>query len=148
MSEIVDILLIEDNPSDVKLALRAFQKNNLANNVRVIRDGAEALEYLFGTGRYAGQVDRVRPKVILLDLKLPFVDGHEVLKRIKSDPETKMIPVVIMTSSNEEKDMVESYQLGVNSYVQKPVEFEDFIEAVGQLGLYWLLVNKVPYTTG
>lgn len=148
MSEIVDILLIEDNPSDVKLALRAFQKNNLANNVRVIRDGAEALEYLFGTGRYEGQADRVRPKVILLDLKLPLVDGHEVLKRIKSDPETKMIPVVIMTSSNEEKDMVESYQLGVNSYVQKPVEFEDFIQAVVQLGLYWLLVNKVPYTTG
>jgi CheY-like chemotaxis protein len=146
MTEIIEILLVEDNPSDVKLAMRAFQKNNLANKVQVLRDGEEALEYLFGTGRYAGKTDRVRPKVILLDLKLPIIDGHEVLKRIKSDPQTQMIPVVVMTSSNYEKDMVESYQLGVNSYVQKPVDFEQFIEAVRQLGLYWLLVNKVPYT--
>ena len=148
MTEIIEILLIEDNPSDVKLAMRAFEKNNLANKVQVLRDGEEALEYLFGTGRYAGQVDRARPKVILLDLKLPIVDGYEVLKRIKSDPQTQMIPVVVMTSSNYEKDMIESYQLGVNSYVQKPVDFNQFIEAVRQLGLYWLLVNKVPYTNG
>ncbi len=146
MKEIIEILLVEDNPSDVKLAMRAFEKNNLANKVQVLRDGEEALEYLFGTGRYAGKTDRVRPKVILLDLKLPIIDGHEVLKRIKSDPQTQMIPVVVMTSSTYEKDLVESYQLGVNSYVQKPVDFEQFIEAVRQLGLYWLLVNKVPYT--
>ncbi len=146
MTEIIEILLVEDNPSDVKLAIRAFEKNNLANKVQVLRDGEEALEYLFGTGRYAEKTDRVQPKVILLDLKLPIIDGHEVLKRIKSDPQTRMIPVVVMTSSNYEKDMVESYQLGVNSYVQKPVDFEQFIEAVRQLGLYWLLVNKVPYT--
>ena len=147
MTEIIEILLVEDNPSDVKLAMRAFEKNNLANKVQVLRDGEEALEYLFGTGRYAGKNDLARPKVILLDLKLPIVDGHEVLKRIKSDLQTQMIPVVVMTSSNYEKDMVESYQLGVNSYVQKPVDFEQFIEAVRQLGLYWLLVNKVPYAT-
>ena len=146
MTETIEILLVEDNPSDVKLAMRAFEKNNLANKVQVLRDGEEALEYLFGTGRYAGKTDCVRPKVILLDLKLPIIDGHEVLKRIKSDPQTRMIPVVVMTSSNYEKDMVESYQLGVNSYVQKPVDFEQFIEAVRHLGLYWLLVNKVPYT--
>jgi two-component system, response regulator len=145
MTEIIEILLVEDNPSDLKLAMRAFEKNNLAKKVQVLRDGEEALEYLFGTGRYAGKTDCVRPKVVLLDLKLPIIDGHEVLKRIKSDPVTKMIPVVVMTSSNYEKDMVESYQLGVNSYVQKPVDFEQFIEAVRQLGLYWLLVNKVPY---
>ena len=147
VTEAIEILLVEDNPSDVKLAMRAFQKNNLANGVHVLRDGAEALEYLYRTGRYAGDTDRAKPKVILLDLKLPLVDGHEVLRRIKSDPATRTIPVVVMTSSNEEKDLVESYQLGVNSYVQKPVDFEQFIDAVRQLGLYWLLVNKVPYST-
>jgi two-component system, response regulator len=147
MTEVIEILLVEDNPSDVKLAMRAFQKNNIANRVKVLRDGAEALEYLFCTDRYADRKGQNSPKVILLDLKLPLVDGHEVLRRIKSTPETRMIPVVIMTSSNEERDMIESYQLGVNSYVQKPIDFEQFVSAVGQLGLYWLLVNKVPYAT-
>ena len=145
MSEVIEILLVEDNTSDVKLAMRAFEKNNLANRVQVLRDGAEALEYLFHTGRYAGNANQSLPKIILLDLKLPIVDGLEVLKKIKSEPETRMIPVVVMTSSNQEKDMLESYHLGVNSYIQKPVDFEQFIEAVRQLGFYWLLVNKVPY---
>jgi two-component system, response regulator len=145
MSEVIEILLVEDNTSDVKLAMPAFEKNNLANRVQVLRDGAEALEYLFHSGRYAGNANRSLPKIILLDLKLPIVDGLEVLKKIKSEPETRMIPVVVMTSSNQEKDMLESYSLGVNSYIQKPVDFEQFIEAVRQLGFYWLLVNKVPY---
>ncbi|QJW92965.1 response regulator [Frigoriglobus tundricola] len=148
MTEVIEILLIEDNPSDVKLAMRAFQKNNLANRVQVLRDGAEALEYLFSTDRYADRKGQSPPKVVLLDLKLPLVDGHEVLRRIKADPVTRMIPVVVMTSSVEERDMVESYQLGVNSYVQKPVSFEQFIEAVRLIGFYWLLVNKVPPLPG
>ena len=148
MNEVVEILLVEDNPSDVKLAMRAFQKNNLVNTVRVLHDGAEALEYLYCTGRYAGRSETALPRVILLDLKLPIVDGLEVLRSIKSNPSTQMNPVVVMTSSKEEKDMVESYQLGVNSYLQKPVDFDQFTEAVRQIGLYWLLINKVPYSTG
>ena len=143
----IEILLVEDNPSDVKLAMRAFQKNNLANRVQVLRDGAEALEYLFCTDRYAHRKGQNLPKVILLDLKLPLVDGHEVLRQIKSNPDTMMIPVVVMTSSNEERDLFESYQLRVNSYVQKPIDFEQFIAVIGQLGLYWLIVNKVPYVS-
>ena len=143
----IEILLVEDNPSDVKLAMRAFQKNNLANRVQVLRDGAEALEYLFCTDRYAHRKGQNPPKVILLDLKLPLVDGHEVLRQIKSNPDTMMIPVVVMTSSNEERDLFESYQLRVNSYVQKPIDFEQFIAVIGQLGLYWLIVNKVPYVS-
>lgn len=139
----VEILLVEDNPSDIKLAMHAFKKNNLANQVHVVRDGAEALEFIFCTDRYAARrVDH--PKVILLDLKLPLVDGIEVLRRIKADPTTRSIPVVVLTSSPEERDLVDSYQLGVNSYIVKPVDFDQFGEVVRQIGLYWLLVNRLP----
>jgi two-component system, response regulator len=140
----VEILLVEDNPSDVKLALHAFQKHRLANQVHVVRDGAEALEFIFCTDRYAERPIERTPRVILLDLKLPFVDGIEVLRRIKADDRTQMIPVVIMTSSKEEKDVVESYKLGVNSYIVKPVNFDQFTEVVRQLGYYWLLLNQRP----
>ncbi|WP_020475453.1 response regulator [Zavarzinella formosa] len=144
----VEILLVEDNPNDVKLALRAFQKHNLANRVQVVRDGAEALEFIFCTDRYASRRIEDGPRMILLDLKLPLVDGIEVLARIKGDPRTQMIPVVIMTSSKEENDVVESYKLGVNSYIVKPVDFEQFTDAVRQLGYYWLLLNQPPPPDG
>ena len=147
MSDALEILLVEDNPSDVKLALRAFEKSSLANQVRVLRDGAEALEYLFCTGQYAYRSAVVQPKVVLLDLKLPLVDGHEVLRQMRADPRTQMIPVVVLTSSNAEKDLIESYKLGVNSYIQKPVDFDQFSAVVRQLGFYWLVVNKVAYPT-
>lgn len=140
----MQILLVEDNPNDIKLALHAFKTHNLANHVHVVRDGAEALEFVFGTDRYAGRNVASGPKVILLDLKLPLVDGIEVLRRIKADEQTCMTPVVVMTSSNEERDMVESYKLGVNSYMRKPVDFNQFTEAVRQVGCYWLLLNQVP----
>ena len=140
----VEILLVEDNPSDVELALHALKKNNLANRVEVVRDGAEALDFLFGIGSYAGRNIQDGPKVVLLDLKLPRVDGLEVLEKIRSDPRTKNIPVVMLTSSREERDIAESYNLGVNSYIVKPVDFEQFTEAVRQLGLYWLLLNQPP----
>jgi two-component system response regulator len=140
----VEILLVEDNPNDVELDLHALKKNNIANSIQVVRDGAEALDFLFGTGANAGKTINPRPKVILLDLKLPKVDGLEVLKRIKSDERTRLIPVVVLTSSREERDIVESYKLGVNSYITKPVDFEQFTEAVRQLGLYWLLLNQPP----
>jgi len=140
----VDILLVEDNPQDAEMAIRALKKHHLANSVHHVKDGAEALAYIFATGTYAGRRIEDRPKVVLLDLKLPKVDGLEVLQRIKSDETTKVIPVVVLTSSKEEKDMVESYRLGVNSYIVKPVEFEKFVEAVKQLGLYWLLLNGLP----
>lgn len=140
----VEILLVEDNPNDVELTLHALKKNNLANRIQVVRDGAEALEFLFGTGAYAGRDINHAPRVILLDLKLPKVDGMEVLRRIKSDEITRSIPVVVLTSSREERDIVESYQLGVNSYITKPVDFEQFTESVRQLGLYWLLLNQPP----
>lgn len=140
----VEILLVEDNPNDMELTLHALKKNNLANHIQVVRDGAEALEFLFGTGPYAGRDINHAPRVILLDLKLPKVDGMEVLRRIKSDEITRSIPVVVLTSSREERDIVESYQLGVNSYITKPVDFEQFTEAVRQLGLYWLLLNQPP----
>jgi two-component system response regulator len=140
----VEILLVEDNPSDVELTLRALKKHNLANKVHVVTDGAEALEYIFATGRYAGRDISYNPNVILLDLKLPKLDGLEVLRRIKSDERTKIIPVVVLTSSNEERDLVESYKLGVNSYITKPVAFEKFFKVVSELGLYWLLLNVPP----
>jgi two-component system response regulator len=143
----VEILLVEDNPSDVALALHALRKHKLANSVHVIRDGAEALEYIFCTGKYAQRDSASGPKVILLDLKLPLVDGLEVLRRTKADPRTQHYPVVVLTSSREERDVVESYQLGVNSYIVKPVDFEQFVEAMRTLGMYWLLLNQPPDST-
>jgi two-component system response regulator len=139
----VEILLVEDNPNDEKLALHAFAKQNIANHVYVVRDGLEAMDFIFCTGVYA---DRTigNPNVILLDLKLPLVDGLEVLRRIRSDARTRLVPVVVLTSSNEECDLVESYKLGVNSYIVKPVDFEQFNEVAKHLGYYWLLLNKQP----
>ncbi len=143
-NNIVEILLVEDNPQDLELALRALQKANVTNHIQVARDGAEALDFVFGEGPFAGRRLEDGPKVILLDLKLPKMDGLEVLRRLKGDPRTKMIPVVILTSSKEQRDVVESYQLGVNSYLVKPVNFERFSEAVRDLGFYWLLLNHPP----
>jgi two-component system response regulator len=140
---IVEILLVEDNASDEKLALHAFAKHNLANKVHVVRDGAEALEFIFCTGAYS-QRHFTNPRVILLDKKLPFVDGMEVLRQIRADERTNRIPVVMLTSSAEERDMIESYKLGVNSYIVKPVDFGQFSETARQLGYYWLLINKQP----
>ena len=140
----VEILLVEDDPNDVELTLYALQEYNLANNIEVVRDGAEALEFIFCTGAYADRDIENGPKVILLDLKLPKVDGLEVLRRVKGDPRTQPIPVVVLTSSREERDIVESYRLGVNSYMTKPVDFEQFAKAVRELGLYWLLINIPP----
>ena len=140
----IEILLVEDNPNDEELTLYALKKNNITNHIQVVRDGAEALEYLFCTGTYTHRQINDPPKVVLLDLKLPKVDGLEVLEKIKTDERTRTIPVVMLTSSQEERDIVESYQLGVNSYIVKPVDFEQFIEAVRQLGLYWMLLNKTP----
>ena len=142
----VEILLVEDNPRDVDLTLRAMKKRNLANNVHVVTDGAEALEWCFAEGRYAGRDIHQRPKVILLDLKLPKIDGLEVLQRLKADERTRMIPVVVLTSSSEERDLVESYRLGVNSFITKPVNFDRFLDCVAELGLYWLLLNQAPAT--
>ncbi len=141
----VEILLVEDNPNDVELTLRALKKHNLANRVHVAKDGAEALDFIFATGAYSRRDIDHRPKVVLLDLKLPKVDGLEVLARIKSDERTRAIPVVVLTSSREEKDIVESYRMGVNSYIVKPVDFEKFVQAVSELGLYWLLLNQLPH---
>jgi two-component system response regulator len=140
----IEILLVEDNPNDVELTLRALKKNNLTNRVHVVKDGAEALEYIFANGAYAHRKIEDHPRVILLDLKLPKVDGLEVLRKIKSDERTKVIPVVMLTSSKEERDLVESYKLGANSYITKPVDFESFVKAISELGLYWLLLNQPP----
>lgn len=139
----VDILLVEDNPNDAELTLHAFRKNKLTNRIHLVRDGAEALEFIFRTGAYADR-DPAPPKVILLDLKLPKVDGLEVLRRIKGDATTRNIPVVMLTSSREESDLVQSYSLGVNSYIVKPVDFDQFTTTVRELGMYWLLLNKPP----
>jgi two-component system response regulator len=140
----VEILLVEDNPGDVELTLHALQQHNLANRIHVVRDGAEALEFIFCTGAYAQRDSAHGPKVILLDLKLPLVDGLEVLQRIKGDPHTRMIPVIVLTASREERDIVESYRLGVHSYITKPVDFEQFTEVVRTLGMYWVLLNQPP----
>jgi two-component system, response regulator len=139
----VEVLLVEDSPEDRELALLSFQRNRLANNIQIARDGEEALDILFGRGEHAN-APLSKPKVILLDIKLPKVDGLEVLRAIKADERTRMIPVVVMTSSAEQKDMVESYKLGVNSYVQKPVDFSKFQDVMKQLGFYWLAINKTP----
>jgi two-component system response regulator len=142
------ILLVEDNPDDEALTLRAFKKNNIGNEVVVARDGVEALDYLFGTGAYADRDLSVTPAITLLDLKLPKIDGLEVLRRLRTDERTKLLPVVILTSSKEEQDLVNGYRLGANSYIRKPVDFNQFVEAVRQLGLYWLVLNESPPTRG
>ena len=138
----VEILLVEDNPSDVELTMHAFKRMNLANHLYVVRDGEEALEFIFSTGRYAERGIANKPKLILLDLKLPKVDGIEVLRKIKGDPWTRSIPVVVLTASRQEQDIVESYECGVNSYIVKPVDFGQFVEAARSLGMYWLLLNQ------
>jgi len=137
---------VEDNPDDEALTLRALKKNNITNKIVVARDGVEALDYLFRTGMYAGRDTSVEPELILLDLKLPKIDGFEVLKKLRADERTKLLPVVILTSSKEQQDVVNGYGLGANSYVRKPVDFQDFVDAVGQLGLYWLVLNERPPT--
>lgn len=138
------ILLVEDNPDDELLTIEALEESNVGNKVVVARNGVEALDYIFGTGQFEGRDLSDQPAVVLLDLKLPKIDGLEVLRRIRSDPRTRFQPVVILTSSNEEEDRVKGYSLGANSYVRKPVDFEEFIRAAGQLGLYWLLLNECP----
>lgn len=139
-----EILLVEDNPTDLELALRIFKKHRIANQIEVARDGVEALDFLFGEGAHAGRGSIQVPKVILLDLKLPRIGGIEVLRRIKSDPRTRSIPIVVLTSSREEKDLLESYQLGVNSYIVKPVDFDQFSDCLRDIGMYWLLSNTPP----
>ncbi len=143
--ENVEILLVEDNPTDAELTMRALRKKNLANNLVWVKDGAEALDFLYCSGAYKERLNGT-PKLVLLDLKLPRVDGIEVLRKMKSDPATRSVPVVMLTSSQEERDIVESYKLGVNSYIVKPVDFDKFLDMVSQVGLYWSLVNKVPNT--
>jgi len=141
----VQILLVEDNPGDVELTLQALRTSHLANEIMVVRDGAEALDFIFCRGPHADRDITNGPKVILLDLKLPKVDGIEVLRQTKADPRTQMIPIVVLTSSTQDRDIVESYKLGVNSYIAKPVDFQQFIESVNHLGLYWLVYNQSPH---
>jgi two-component system response regulator len=143
-NQAVEILLVEDNPADVELTLRALKKHNLVNRMHTVGDGAEALDFLFGTGAYSGKNRFLAPKVVFLDIKLPKVDGREVLRRMRADPRTKLIPVVVLTSSKEESDILEAYHLGVNSYVVKPLDFEKFSETVAKLGMYWILLNQAP----
>jgi two-component system response regulator len=144
MHKKIDILLVEDNPGDAELTIRALRKNKIISELLHLQDGEDALDYIFAAGKYSGRnIDEI-PKIILLDLKMPKIDGLEVLKKIKSDERTKIIPVVLLTSSKEDKDIIDSYKLGVNSYIVKPVEFESFVKAVSDVGLYWLLVNQPP----
>ncbi len=138
------ILLVEDNPDDVALTMRAFKRNHILNEVVVARDGVEALDFLFGTGLHQGRDTSILPSVMLLDLKLPRLDGREVLKRLRNDPRTALIRVVVLTSSKEEQDILQCYKLGANSYIRKPVDFDSFMTAMGQLGIYWLLLNETP----
>ena len=140
----IEILLVEDNPADAEMTLRALRRNNLANKVHWVKDGEQALEFMFRGGEYAGRDPNAAPKLILLDIKMPKVDGIEVLRRLKANDETRAVPVVVMTSSNEERDVLESYRLGVNSYIVKPVQFEVFLETVAKIGLYWVITNRVP----
>lgn len=142
--EEVEILLVEDNPTDAELTMRALKRKNMANQVVWVKDGAEALDFIFATGLYSDRNPEDLPKLILLDLRMPKVDGLEVLQKIKAEEKTRQIPVVVLTSSNEDRDIVESYKLGVNSYVSKPVEFDEFIDAVSTLGFYWMLINNPP----
>ncbi len=142
--DVVEVLLVEDTPEDAELTMRTLRKHNLANNLMWVKDGVEALDFLFGTGAYSARSTGNVPRVILLDLHLPRLNGLEVLRRLKADPRTKAIPVVVLTSSTEQSDMRECYELGVNSFVSKPVEFDAFMKVVGKLGFYWLLVNKLP----
>ena len=143
-TDYADILLVEDNPQDLELAMRALLKAHVSSRIHIARDGAEALEFIFGEGIYSGRTPEQGPKVILLDLKLPKVDGLEVLQKIKADERTRTIPVVVLTSSKEQQDVVETYRLGVNSYIVKPVNFESFVKAVQELGVYWVLLNQSP----
>lgn len=148
MADEVEILLVEDDPADAELTQRALRRNNLANKIHWVKDGEQALDYMFGTGAYLGRPPTALPRLVLLDLKMPKVDGIEVLRRLKADAATQTIPIVVMTSSNEEKDVVASYRLGVNSYIVKPVRFEDFLETVAKIGLYWMLTNRQPHDRG
>ena len=142
--EQIEILLAEDNAADAEMTLRALRRNNLANKVHWVKDGEEALDYVLGRGDYAGRNPESPPKLVLLDIKMPKVDGVEVLRQLKSEEKTRSIPIVVMTSSNEEHDIVQSYQLGVNSYIVKPVQFEAFLETAAKIGMYWMLTNRVP----
>lgn len=144
MKEQVDILLVEDNPNDAELTIRALKKNNILNNILHLEDGEEVLHYIFGTGKYTERDTQEIPKVILLDLKMPKIDGLDVLKQLKSNEKTKVIPVILLTSSKEDRDIMEGYKLGVNSYIVKPVGFENFVKAVSDIGFYWLLMNQPP----
>jgi two-component system, response regulator len=140
----IEILLVEDNPNDAEMTIRGLNKHKLANNVIHVSDGEEALDFIYARGTFIGRNPDIKPRMILLDIKLPKINGLEVLKIIKSDPETKMIPVVVLTTSSEERDMIESYKYGVNSYIIKPVDFEKFAESIRNIGFYWLLLNKIP----
>jgi len=144
MYDATEVLLVEDNLHDVELTLRALKKNNFANTIHVVSDGEEALDYFFATGKYSDRDINLTPKLVILDLKLPKVDGLEILRRVKSDDRTKSIPIVILTSSKEERDIVEGYKLGANSFIVKPVDFDKFLAMVKELGMYWLLLNEPP----